>query len=55
MLENVALLRMPVLTARAGLETLASADGALYQAWRLAESLRIAAGDRSTAAAIRNS
>jgi phosphate:Na+ symporter len=55
MLEDVALQRVPISTARAGLETLAWADGALYHAWRLAESLRIASGDQSTAAAIRNS
>jgi phosphate:Na+ symporter len=45
MLEDVALQRMPIATARAGLETLAWADGALYHAWRLAESLRIASGN----------
>jgi len=43
-LEDVALQRMPSATARAGLDTLAWADGALYHAWRLAESLRIASG-----------
>jgi phosphate:Na+ symporter len=55
MLEDVALQRVPISTARAELETLAWANGALYHAWRLAESLRIAAGDESTTAAIRNS
>jgi phosphate:Na+ symporter len=45
MLEDVALQHMPTVMARAGLETLAWADGALYHAWRLAESLRIAAGN----------
>jgi phosphate:Na+ symporter len=45
MLEDVALQRMPIATARTGLETLAWADGALYHAWRLAESLRIASGN----------
>jgi phosphate:Na+ symporter len=45
MLEDVALQRMPTTTARAGLGTLAWADGAFYHAWRLAESLRIAAGN----------
>jgi len=55
MLEDVALQRVPISTARAELETLAWANGALYHAWRLAESLRIAAGDQSTTAAIRNS
>jgi phosphate:Na+ symporter len=53
-LEDIALQRMPIATAREGLETLAWADGALYHAWRLAESLRIAAGDQWSAAAIRN-
>jgi phosphate:Na+ symporter len=55
MLEDVALQRMPVATARAGLDTLAWADAALYHTWRLAESLRIAAGDQSSAAAIHHS
>ena len=32
-------------TARAGLDTLVWADLALYHAWRLAESLRIASGE----------
>jgi phosphate:Na+ symporter len=41
-LEDVALQRMPSATARAGLDTLAWAEAALYHAWRLAESLRIA-------------
>jgi phosphate:Na+ symporter len=44
MLEDVALQHMPTVMARAGLETLAWADGAFYHAWRLTESLRIAAG-----------
>jgi phosphate:Na+ symporter len=52
-LEDIALQRMPISAARAALETLAWADGALYHAWRLAESLRIAAGDQSAVAAIR--
>jgi phosphate:Na+ symporter len=43
-LEDVALQRMPAEMARNGLETLAWADSALYHAWRLADSLRIAAG-----------
>jgi phosphate:Na+ symporter len=55
MLEDVALQRMPIATARAGLETLAWADAALYHTWRLAESLRIASGDQANAAAIQNS
>jgi phosphate:Na+ symporter len=54
-LEDIALQRMPIATAREGLETLAWADGTLYHAWRLAESLRIAAGDQLSAAAIENS
>jgi len=45
MLEDVALQRMPSATARAGLDTLAWANAALYHAWRLAESLRIASGE----------
>jgi phosphate:Na+ symporter len=43
-LENVALQRTPAAEARAGLDTLVWADGALYHAWRLAVSLRIASG-----------
>jgi phosphate:Na+ symporter len=43
-LENAALQRMPSATARAALDTLAWANTALYRAWRLAESLRIASG-----------
>jgi phosphate:Na+ symporter len=54
-LEDVAVQRIPAETARSGLEMLSWADGALYHAWRLAESLRIASGHQSTAAAIRNS
>ena len=44
LLEDVALQRAPVATARAALETLAWADPALHHAWRLAESLRVASG-----------
>ena len=44
MLEDVAMQRSPMATARAGVDTLVWADLALYRAWRLAESLRIAAG-----------
>jgi phosphate:Na+ symporter len=33
-----------MVTARAFLDTLAWADRALYHAWRLADSLRIASG-----------
>jgi phosphate:Na+ symporter len=43
-LEDVALQRLPSATARAGLDTLGWADAAVYHAWRLAESLRIASG-----------
>ena len=53
-LDYLALQRLPAEKARNGLEELTWGDGALYHAWRLAESLRIAAGDQSTAAAIRN-
>ena len=42
-LEDLALQRTPAATGRAALDTLAWANGALYHAWRLAESLRIAA------------
>ena len=45
MLEEVALQRMPAAVARAGLDTLGWANAALYHAWRLAESLRIASGN----------
>jgi hypothetical protein len=44
MLQDVALQRTPAETARNVLEMLAWADSAHYHAWRLAESLRIAAG-----------
>jgi phosphate:Na+ symporter len=43
-LEDIALQRTPMATARAALETLVWADLALYHSWRLAESLRIASG-----------
>jgi phosphate:Na+ symporter len=45
LLEDIALQRTSAATARAGLDTLGWADAALYHAWRLAESLRIAAGE----------
>jgi phosphate:Na+ symporter len=48
MLEDLGLQRTSSATARAGLETLAWADGTLYHAWRLVESLRIASGTSST-------
>jgi phosphate:Na+ symporter len=44
LLEQIALQRTPTATGRAALEALAWADRALYRAWRLAESLRIACG-----------
>jgi phosphate:Na+ symporter len=44
-LEDVALQRTPSTAARAGLDTLAWANAALYHSWRLAESLRIASGN----------
>jgi phosphate:Na+ symporter len=44
LLSDVALQRVPAATARAGLDTLAWANGTVYHAWRLAESLRIASG-----------
>jgi len=43
-LEDIALQRVPMATARAALDTFAWADPALYHAWRLAQSLRIASG-----------
>jgi phosphate:Na+ symporter len=43
-LEDIALQRTPMATARAALETLVWVDLALYHSWRLAESLRIASG-----------
>ncbi|HWU87654.1 MAG TPA: Na/Pi symporter [Kofleriaceae bacterium] len=48
LLEDVALQRMPAATARIGLETLTWGDAALYHAWRLADSLRIASGNWPT-------
>jgi phosphate:Na+ symporter len=44
-LEDVALQRVSAATARAVLDSLGWADGALYHAWRLAESLRMASGE----------
>jgi phosphate:Na+ symporter len=41
-LEEAALQRVPMATARAALETLAWADLTLYHSWRLTESLRLA-------------
>lgn len=43
-LEDIALQRTPMATARVDLERRAWADLALYHAWRLVESLRIASG-----------
>ena len=48
-LQDVALQRTPVETARSGLELLGWADGTFYHAWRLAESLRIASGNQPVA------
>jgi phosphate:Na+ symporter len=48
LLDDIALKRTPVATARGALDALAWADGALYDAWRLTESLQTtAAYDRS--------
>jgi phosphate:Na+ symporter len=44
LLEEVVMQRTPAATARGGLDALAWANTALYHAWRLAESLRIASG-----------
>jgi phosphate:Na+ symporter len=44
LLEGLALQRTQPTTARAGLEALGWADGALYHAWHLAESLQLASG-----------
>jgi phosphate:Na+ symporter len=44
MLKSVALQQMPAETARNALDMLGWADAALYHAWRLAESLKIASG-----------
>ena len=44
LLADVALQREPAATARAGLDTLAWANGAVYHAWHVAESLQIASG-----------
>jgi len=44
-LEDIALQRTPMATARAALDTLVWADLALYHSWRLAESLRIATSE----------
>ena len=41
-LEDSALQRTPMATARGGLEILAWADLTVYHSWRLTESLRIA-------------
>jgi phosphate:Na+ symporter len=48
-LQDVALQRTPAETARSGLELFGWADGAVYHAWRLAESLRIASGNQAAA------
>jgi phosphate:Na+ symporter len=48
LLEDVALQRVSIETARNALEVLSWADSAVYHAWRLAESLRTAAGGEVT-------
>jgi phosphate:Na+ symporter len=48
-LQDVALRRLPAETARGALDALAWAEGAVYHAWRLAESLRISSGNQPTA------
>jgi phosphate:Na+ symporter len=48
-LQDVALQRAPAETARSGLEMFGWAEGAVYHAWRLAESLRIASGNQPAA------
>jgi phosphate:Na+ symporter len=50
LLEDVALQRVRTETARNALEALGWADATVYHAWRLAESLRVAAGAEVTAA-----
>jgi phosphate:Na+ symporter len=45
LLQDVALQRIATAPARAGLDVLAWADGALYHTWRLAESLEIASSE----------
>jgi phosphate:Na+ symporter len=54
-LKEVALQRTLAETARNSLEMLAWPDGALYHAWRLAESLRIASGKYPTLSITRTS
>jgi phosphate:Na+ symporter len=49
MLQDVALQRAPAETARSGLEMFGWAEGAVYHAWRLAESLRIASSNQPAA------
>lgn len=44
LLEDLALQRAPPAATRAGLDALQWADSALYHAWRLIESLRVASG-----------
>src|SRR5271169_6076338 len=52
-LEQIALQRTPTATARGVLDLFGWANGALYHAWRLAESLRIASGNQPGAALTR--
>jgi phosphate:Na+ symporter len=46
LLEDIALQRTPAETARAGLDALVWTERALYHAWRLVESLRVASGQQ---------
>ena len=48
-LQDVALQRAPAETARSGLEMFGWAEGAVYHAWRLAESLRIGSSNQPAA------
>ncbi len=48
-LEDIALQRAPTAVARSGLDALVWADRALYHAWRLVESLRVASGQKPAA------
>lgn len=50
LLEDIALQRAPATVARAGLDALLWADAALYHAWRLIESLRVASGQKLSGA-----
>lgn len=45
MIEDIVQIRAPMATARAFLDAHAWGDRALYHTWRLADSLRVAAGE----------